>query len=47
MCSYPHHESRVGTRYNAIVPEFDEKIAAEAKHIQEEKFEQSPFIFAL
>ncbi len=29
--SFPHHESRVGDRYNAVVPDFDEAVAKEVQ----------------
>ena len=38
LCSYPHHESRVGELYNAVVPAFDEEVCAEASQVQEERF---------
>ena len=38
LYSYPHHESRVGELYNAVVPAFDEEVCAEASQVQEERF---------
>ena len=36
LFSFPHHESRVGERYNAIVPEFDESVARDVRNGSEE-----------
>ena len=30
--SFPHHESRVGDQYNAVVPKFDENLSQEVRN---------------
>ena len=45
LCSYPHHESRVGELYNAVVPAFDEDVCAEASQVQEDRFLKCSVVF--
>lgn len=45
LCSYPHHESRVGKLYNAVVPAFDEDVCAEASQVQEDRFLKCSVVF--
>ena len=45
LCSYPHHESRVGKLYNAVVPAFDEDVCAEVSQVQEDRFLKCSVVF--
>ncbi len=44
--SFPHHESRVGKRYNAIVPDFDEAVARDVQNGSEESI-TSGFVYGV
>lgn len=47
VSSFPHHESRVGTLYNAVVPPFSEEEAKEASIYDEDMIPYGGFGFSI